>query len=332
LDIETENNDHRLIGLVTDITGIGEKGGRVSKSVSTIERYNRWGQHYLRCICRAHQLQLRINFMDPGLQVYGGAKFVEEQDIGGKIFITLPMTKKVTTTYTTNTYTTNTYTNTNTNTLSTNTNTSTYIAPQNTAPQIDNTTYYGGGGGGCFDESCFVTILSKNGKLLKSKFSEVKKNDLVRVVLNNGELGHAKVLCVVKINLGRIEKLVEFPSIGLKLTKKHPVWFNNQWQAPIDIANKDSNIANICDSSSKFVYNLVLEHSHVALVNGMRCVTLGHGIKEAYHPFYGTMEVINVVKAVSGYEKGIVEVNESLRKMEIKGLNTQRERLEEVVL
>jgi len=136
---------------------------------------------------------------------------------------------------------------------------------------------------------------------------------------------------VVKINLGRIEKLIEFPSTGLKLTKKHPVCFNNQWQAPIDIANKDSNIANICDSSSEFVYNLVLEHSHVVLVNGMRCVTLGHGIKEAYHPFYGTLEVINVVKSVPGYEKGFVVVNGSLRKVETKSLNVQRDRREEVV-
>jgi len=47
----------------------------------------------------------------------------------------------------------------------------------------------------------------------------------------------------------------------------------------------------------------------------MPCVTLGHGIKEAYHPFYGTKEVIEAVKGAPGFENGLVKVNGSIRSL-----------------
>jgi len=65
------------------------------------------------------------------------------------------------------------------------------------------------------------------------------------------------------------------------------------------------------------VYNFILEHSHVLIVNDMQCVTLGHGIKDAFHPFYGTSEVIDVIKKSSGYENGFVQVNSNIRNLAI---------------
>ena len=50
----------------------------------------------------------------------------------------------------------------------------------------------------------------------------------------------------------------------------------------------------------------------------MKCVTFGHDIKDAYHPFYGTNAVIDVIKSLSGFENGFVSVNENIRKMETK--------------
>jgi len=300
-DTDTENNEPRLRGLLCDIVGIGEKGGRIVKAVSTVERFNRWGQHYLRSICRAHQLQLRTNFMDPGLQIYGSDSFVKLEELGGKIFVSLPMKKRTEYTQTT----------TSTSTSSYQSNTSSYQPPP--PDPIDNTTYYSGGGGGCFDESCFVAVLN-GGKLVKTYLPNVKKNDMVSVD-QNGELGFARVLCVIQVDLGHTEKLIEFPSTQLKLTQKHPIYFNNQWQLPVDIAKKDNTMAKYCDSTSNYVYNFILESSHILLINNMRCVTLGHGIKEAFHPFYGTNEVIKALKTSQTFEQGYIQVKGSIRNM-----------------
>merc|ERR1712232_277886 len=65
--------------------------GRMTKAMSTKERFDRWGRHYLPALARAHQLQLCTNFMDPGLQQYGGSVFQEVKEEGGKIFLSLPL-------------------------------------------------------------------------------------------------------------------------------------------------------------------------------------------------------------------------------------------------
>ena len=56
--------------------------GRMLKAVDTLERYFRWGSHYLRGLLRAHQLQQCTNFLDPGLQEYGGERFAEYRENG----------------------------------------------------------------------------------------------------------------------------------------------------------------------------------------------------------------------------------------------------------
>lgn len=61
-------------------------GGRMTKGLTGRDRFNRWGKHYLRAITRAHQVQLCTNFMDPGLQVYGGAVFKALVQKGTAVF------------------------------------------------------------------------------------------------------------------------------------------------------------------------------------------------------------------------------------------------------
>jgi hypothetical protein len=46
--------------------------GRMTKAIDGSQRFNRWGKHYLRAITRSHQLMQQTNYMDTGLQVYGG--------------------------------------------------------------------------------------------------------------------------------------------------------------------------------------------------------------------------------------------------------------------
>jgi len=64
--------------------------GRMTKALDGVDRFNRWGRHYILSLVRAHQLQLCINFMDPGLQGYGGQLFKSLRDEGDAVFIGMP--------------------------------------------------------------------------------------------------------------------------------------------------------------------------------------------------------------------------------------------------
>ena len=299
-----ENEDPRLNGFHCDLVGFGEKGGRMLKAISTNVRFNRWGAHYLRSICRAHQLQLCTNFIDVGLEVYGGKMFKELQEIGGKIFLRTPMVKtKISDRFiqvpsqVQNQYQ---YQNQNQN--------------QNNYQEDQNQDYYSGGGGGCFEENCNVSVLLEDQTVITKKISQVKHNDLLLVSGIQNNKVFAKVLCVIKLKLRENEELVEFPKSGLRLTIRHPVKFENKWQYPIDIVNNYKGFAIMCEKKATYVYNFILEHSHVLFVNGMQCVTFGHEIKEAYHEFYGPKEVLSAIASLPGYKDGMVNVEFNLRK------------------
>eukprot|EP00930_Biecheleria_cincta_P037642 TRINITY_DN25857_c0_g1_i1.p1 TRINITY_DN25857_c0_g1~~TRINITY_DN25857_c0_g1_i1.p1 ORF type:complete len:502 (-),score=112.80 TRINITY_DN25857_c0_g1_i1:124-1629(-) len=79
-----EDTSGLLSGLKADVAG------RMTKAMKGKERFNRWGKHYLRSLMRAHQLQVCTNFMDPGLQAYGGSLFKQLRDHGDSVFLSLP--------------------------------------------------------------------------------------------------------------------------------------------------------------------------------------------------------------------------------------------------
>lgn len=78
---------------------------------------------------------------------------------------------------------------------------------------------------------------------------------------------------------------------GLLITEYHPAKINNEWIFPCDY--KDSKLIQ-CD----YVYNIILKNRSSILINGIECVTLGHGLKGPIieHPFLGTERVINDFK------------------------------------
>lgn len=43
------------------------------------------------------------------------------------------------------------------------------------------------------------------------------------------------------------------------------------------------------------IYNFVLDQDHIVIINGIECVTLGHGFRDdiVRHHYYGTERVIN---------------------------------------
>lgn len=64
---------------------------RMQKALDGFDRFQRWGEHYLRAINRSHQLQQCNNHLDAGAQYYGGDCFHEFKEAGDKIFLGLAM-------------------------------------------------------------------------------------------------------------------------------------------------------------------------------------------------------------------------------------------------
>ena len=52
--------------LITDLSE------QVTIAITQIDQFNKWGQHYLPSLARAHQQQICNNFRDPGVQHFGG--------------------------------------------------------------------------------------------------------------------------------------------------------------------------------------------------------------------------------------------------------------------
>lgn len=108
--------------------------GRMTKALDGIDRFNRWGKHYLRALTRAHQLQVCTNFMDKGLQDYGGTVFRSLRDEGDKIFLSLPAPKASAAPARSS--------------VASTASRGPSPSPRPRSPSPDMTRYYGGGGGG----------------------------------------------------------------------------------------------------------------------------------------------------------------------------------------
>jgi len=67
--------------------------GRMTKAFEGYDRFARWGEHYVRAICRSHQLMQSTNFKDQGLQAYGGPFFNKLKKDGEKAFLLIPFAK-----------------------------------------------------------------------------------------------------------------------------------------------------------------------------------------------------------------------------------------------
>jgi len=302
-------NDARLTAFHKDIDG------RMSKGLSTVERFKRWGKHYLRAITRSHQLQMRTNFMDPGLQLYGGSLFKVLEDAGGNIFKTLTMKRRAD-------YQTQQQQQRQQQQQQQQYNyqrpapVQQYQPPvvQAYIPPVDNETYYGGSGGGCFDKTTTVMLYQpKQEEFVSTLLSNIKQGDIVKVIDLEGTESTARVDCVVIIQRKINSPLVEFKSTGLKITKNHPIRIDGKWCLPKDLV-RGNDVCYMTTTDS--VYNLVLDKRHVLLVvNGTECVTLGHGIEGdvVYDDFYATDKVIDTITALPGWNTGLVNVEGSLK-------------------
>jgi hypothetical protein len=279
-DIETmilnspSKDDNCSKALIRDIASPDELEGRVSKALSTNERVVRWGQHYVRSMIRAHQIQQCHNFKDPGVQCYGGDLFKQIRDKADVIFCSLPPAepsrKKPVSPVQSQ-------------------------APPMVAQTNDMQQFYSGGGGGCFDGEGKVKMANGSFKQVK----DLTKGDEVIDSFNR----ISKVVCLVKFLVKRPLKMVKLND--LKITWTHPILHEGAWKYPRDIANVE---LVDCDC----IYNVALDINHVININGMDIVTLGHGKtdnEKVQHSYYGTQKVIQFLKKIQGWGVGNVTLS-----------------------
>lgn len=110
------------------------------------------------------------------------------------------------------------------------------------------------------------------------------------------------MVCLARIP--RTKDLFSIDSNGLTITGHHPIRAEGKWTNAHSMANT-TKVAN----PSGFVYNFVLDVNHVVLVNGVECVTWGHGFTEAsvQHAFYGTEKIIDYLMTLPGWNSGQVD-------------------------
>jgi len=261
--------------------------------------WEKWGRHFIPSLCRAHLLQQCNNFKDPGVQHYGGKLFRVIREGAEELFVKLPAPKASRvippkSTPTPFTPSTSTTIGTSKKTASGKT-----FKPQNNPKPVKMTNYYNYSGGCIGSEG---NVLMQDNSLRKVK--DIRKGDYIQ--LPNGE--STPVLCVCKTTLNPSDKapLVLLES-GLVITPWHPVLYKNQWRFPCHIGELWNT-----SFTSHDVFNFVLEKGHIMTVNGIDCVTLGHGFTEdvVKHQYFGTEEVIKDFKSMPGWETGYIDLNE----------------------
>jgi len=150
--------------------------------------------------------------------------------------------------------------------------------------------------GVCFDGDCSVLMMDGSYKLIK----EIKKGDMVYSTKGTA----ARVKCVVKTLINAKKRRLVCLEGGLRITPWHPVKINNVFEFPI-------NLGRVMIMECEAVYNFVLEDKHIMNINGIECVTLGHGFEDnqvVKHEYFGTEMMIKDLAKIHGWENGSVEV------------------------
>ena len=132
--------------------------------------------------------------------------------------------------------------------------------------------------------------------------------------------GYAKVKYIVKTMKSKNIKtfMIRIPngSGKLNITPWHPVYINDVWTFPAQIAKKSIDNL-IVDSQLECVYNLALEDGTNVIIEEVPVLTLGHGIKDdkvAKHEYYGTNNVINDLEKLDCKDGLIIIENNYLTK------------------
>lgn len=257
---------------------------QISQSLSK-EYFNTWGKHFVHSILRAHQIQYCNNFKDPGVQHYGGTFFHQLQDSIDTLFNDIPPPTPSNIT-------------------------------EDSVP-VQSMSYYNDNSNPCFAGWSIAEL--NNG--CKVRIDELVSGDIVKTVD-----GWSSIVCIVKTHCRNKRANLVLLDNGMAVTAYHPIFYDahrtsssreyGSWVYPKDIVQP-------VWVSCQAVYSFVLERDHRILINDIPCICFGHGFTNdpvLEHHYYGTQAVIEDLKCMNGWDKGLVELRSGCIKADNNGM------------
>jgi Mg-chelatase subunit ChlD len=161
--------------------------------------------------------------------------------------------------------------------------TSTITASSTLTTPISMTKFYDYDGG-CFDGNGIVSLL-----IGEKRVCDLEKGD----ILKDGGI----IKCLIEMSQNRQCDAVILN--GVAFTPFHPVEIDGEWIFPRDIGD-------IVKININSWFNLVVKGNKVVELNGVRAITLGHGLNQGVlkHPYFGTKVVIRALQRYDGYNSG----------------------------
>ena len=290
LELFEWNKSNLVTGMKKNLIEGENEEGQIYKAVTNPIYFRRWGKFYLDQLSRALLLQVKPNFKDPAC-VFGGELFMDLVEMASDTFDSLPPPTPSNIQMQ--------------NTLHSGSSTYRSMSSTPTAYQSRptvNMSQFNTPSGGCYLGSSLITMANGSTKSV----NKIKKNDIILTSESddiNSKLVFTKVLCVVKTSYKEGIILVKIGD--LEITPYHPVIYENKWQFPV-------NCGVSYQSTEKDVYTLVLENNHIAIVDGIPTICLGHNYdsnKVLKHPYFGSKKVINDLMKIKNFSEGFVEIN-----------------------
>ena len=269
-------------GLLKNIKGDFANVGQVKLAIDQ-KYFKRWGEFYLDQLSRSLNQQIKPNFKDEGC-MFGGSVFEALVDKSSDIFNSLEPPKP---------------------SLTVHNSTSGNVFYRS----LSSMAAYNDPRGGCVDSYCTIAMFDGTSKLLK----DVQKFDIIKSIDNNNKVVGAKVLCVVETMINSGYK--DYVNVnGVLITPWHPIKYGlhgkkEDWVFPGELFST----YNLPSSS---MITLVLENHHIMIINGLKCITLGHNFNHHHklsHPYYGTAKVIENLMSnfPQDYANGRISVNDN---------------------
>jgi len=275
-ELNKKYNSNYIQDVIDDIYFDDPNKGQLTKAVSRPDWFEQWGVHYLKAICRAHQLERCITFKELSPQHYMSPELKSEQKRIEQIFCDLPAPEP----------------------SGYNASYRSSYSSSNSQP-VSMQTYYVQDGG-CFDGFGMVKMFNiQNNKIYYKMVKDIKEGDIVYCQLNAKK--YAIVECVVRIKIMKFIQMCEFN--GMKITPYHPIMQNNEWVFPNNVNESEITFMD-------YVYDFVLDSGHCIEINNTNVITLAHGFDfndVVKHEYFGD-KILNDLMEHEGWKDGFIDI------------------------
>lgn len=267
-----------LSDLAQDLASPLDCKGQLGKACSALV-FPSWGLNYLVAFNLAVQSAACANFKDATLQTFAPPEFNNVRSLGDSVFAALPAPRP-----------------------------SRARTAEHFASASSSLASYNTAEGGCWSGGSLITMHNGSRKCAR----DIMAGEVVQ--------GGATVVCVVRAPLQHKKLVTLCP--GLSITPWHPVrrrltaservrdGSHGSWTFPAYVGEVlDAGVpSGSVDGADPYVYTLVLDAVHFVTCGDFDVCTLGHGMtgKVIGHDYYGTQAVIDDLKALPGWDQGLV--------------------------